>query len=380
MPWARQTLTQLVTQAAADIASAIQGADALLRFSNLNIFAKMFSGLAFLHYGYQDWIAKQAVPFTAQDEYLEGWAGIKKVYRKPAQSASGIVTFTNCEVGVEIAGELPVVRGDGENYIITTGGVVDGSGNVSIAVAAVNPGGAANSAVGVVMTLGVSIPGIQSSGTVTTAIAGGANAESDDQLRDRMLTAFQNPVQGGAASDYVVWAREVNGVTRAWCSPNAAGAGSVIVYFMMDDTESIHGGFPQGTNGVATLEPRAAAATGDQLVVANHIFPLEPATALVYSDAPTANTINFTLNGISGVSSDTKAAIAAAIDDVFFREASPGGVFLPDGTLGGSMDLSDIDAAIGSVPGTGGFVITSPAGNITSTAGALPVRGSVTYT
>ncbi|MBM6441924.1 baseplate J/gp47 family protein, partial [Lacticaseibacillus rhamnosus] len=103
------------------------------------------------------------------------------------------------------------VRGDGENYIITTGGVVDGSGNVSIAVAAVNPGGAANSAVGVVMTLGVSIPGIQSSGTVTTAIAGGANAESDDQLRDRMLTAFQNPVQGGAASDYVVWAREVNG-------------------------------------------------------------------------------------------------------------------------------------------------------------------------
>ncbi|MBM6441953.1 hypothetical protein JNW93_15220, partial [Lacticaseibacillus rhamnosus] len=78
MPWARQTLTQLVTQAAADIASAIQGADALLRFSNLNIFAKMFSGLAFLHYGYQDWIAKQAVPFTAQDEYLEGWAGIKK--------------------------------------------------------------------------------------------------------------------------------------------------------------------------------------------------------------------------------------------------------------------------------------------------------------
>jgi uncharacterized phage protein gp47/JayE len=74
MPFSRPTLTQLIQQTAADIASAVPGADALLRFSNLGIVAKMFSGLAYLHYGYQDWIAKEAVPFTATDEFLEGWA------------------------------------------------------------------------------------------------------------------------------------------------------------------------------------------------------------------------------------------------------------------------------------------------------------------
>lgn len=386
MPWARPPLSQLLSDVASDIMSAIPGADALLRYANLTTLGRVFAGLAHLHYGYQDWIAKQAVPFTAEDEFLQGWAGLKNVILKPASIAGvapaspGIVTFTNCTPGKEIAGEAPLVRGDGVNFVCIGGGVVDGGGTVAISVAAIDAGAAGNSDVGVVMTLGVSIAGIQSSGNVTTAIRGGADVESNDSLRGRMIAAYQSPPQGGNAGDYVRWSLEVAGVTRAWCRPSGAGAGTVIAYFMMDDVEAAHGGFPQGDNGVAALEPRAAAATGDQLIVANYLFPREPVPALVYASAPTNNPVPITIDGIAGASADTKTAISKALADAFFRKGSPGAVFLPDGTAGGTIDVSDLESAIASVPNTDGFVLTAPAGNIVSGAGALPTLGAITYT
>ena len=61
--------------------------------------------------------------------------------------------------------------------------------------------------------------------------------------------------------------------TRAWCLPNGMGTGTVALYTMLDNANAQWGGFPQGSNGVATLELRDAAAQGDQLTVANAIYP-----------------------------------------------------------------------------------------------------------
>ncbi|EON10601.1 baseplate J family protein, partial [Pandoraea sp. SD6-2] len=68
MPYQRPTLTELQQQVASDIASNVQGADPLLRFANLKITGRVQAGLAHLHYGYIDYIAKQAVPWTATGE------------------------------------------------------------------------------------------------------------------------------------------------------------------------------------------------------------------------------------------------------------------------------------------------------------------------
>lgn len=379
MPLSRPSLSTLLGLIATDIESALPGADALLRFANLRIMGKIFGGLVHLHYGYEDYIAKNSVPFTAEDEALQGWAAFKNVILKPATKASGSVLFSNCTPGEEIAGEIPLVRGDGVVYTLTSGGIVALDGTVTVSATASVAGAAGNCDAGVLMTLGIALPGIQSTGVVSVEFTGGADVESNDSLRSRMLTAFANPPQGGSAGDYVVWAEGVAGVTRAWCRPAGAGSGTVIVYFMMDFTQAVHGGFPQGTNGVATAEARAAAATGDQLAVANVIYPLEPVPALVYASAPTNNAINFTISGIAGASVDTKAAISAAIDDVFFRKGSPGAVYLPDGSVGGSIALSEFESAIASVANTTGFVLVAPAANITSAAGALPTRGTMTY-
>ncbi|MDE2106942.1 MAG: baseplate J/gp47 family protein [Patescibacteria group bacterium] len=368
MPYPRPTLTDLKGQVASDIQSALPGSDPLLRFSNLNILGVALANLANAHYGYLDWIAKQSVPFTATDEYLYGWGALKGVTPIPASAASnGKVTFIGTN-GTVIPDQTPLVRGDGATFTVQ-GAVTVSGGSAIVSATANTPGSAGNTAAASVMTLGTAIAGINSSGTVSTAFTNGLDVETVDAYRSRMLQVYQQPPQGGAASDYVTWASQVAGVTRAWCSPSGMGVGTVVVYVMMDAAESAHGGFPQGTDGVATDEPRGTTATGDQLAVANHIYALQPATALVYSVSPVANPINFTLSGLSGASSTVKAAISAAFTDVFTRNT----------ILGGTVSLLDFETTLATIAGASTGVITSPAANIVSSTGYLPVLGTITY-
>lgn len=386
MPFQRPTLSDLRAQAAADISSGVPGADGLLRFSNLGVLGNVQAGFSQLHYGYLDFIAKQATPYTATDEYLEAWAALKGKTREPATAATGTATFSGTNGTVLSAGTV-MTRGDGYAYQSTASGTV-ASGTVTVPIAAVlqpidpvnNPtgnGAAGNAASGTVLTLQSPIIGIQMSGT-SSALTGGADVELDDSLRTRMLQAYQNPLQGGATADYDGWALAVPGVTRAWNAPNGFGAGTVVVYVMLDVTEAGNNGFPVGSNGVSQHDqgpggaPRGTVAIGDQLIVADAIISLQPVTALVYVCAPVANTIDFTISGISTAPTSVRNAISDAIRQVFLDQGSP--------ISGTSVDMSAIESAIAAISGTAGFVITSPSGNIANTTGNLPVLGTVTYT
>lgn len=368
MPFQRPTLSTLIAQAQSDIASSLPGADPLLRFSNLFILAKAFAGLANLHFGFEDWIAREAVPFTATDENLEGWAGLKGIVRLPATAAIGQASFSGTPATLIPAGTL-LVRGDGVQYTTNAPATIGGGGTITAAITASIPAADGNSPIATILTLGTAIPGIQSNASATTALTGGADVESNASLRTRMLQAYAAPPQGGSATDYVEWARQVPGVTRAWCEPNGMGAGTVIVRFMMDETEAAFAGFPQGTDGVATGEGRGSPGTGDQLAVANYIFALQPVTALVYAVAPIANPIAFTITGTGAWSAALKSQVSAAIAVSLLQTGVPGA----------TVDLSYIEAAIAAVAGTAGFVITVPAGNVAQTAGKLPTLGVVTF-
>jgi uncharacterized phage protein gp47/JayE len=323
--------------------------------------------------------------FTATDEFLEAWAALKNVYREPATQAGsetpGQVTFpATAGTTAQIPIGTTITRGDGVQYTTTSLGIVSGTSVTVDAEANADPtgqtGAFGNCAVGTLMTLGTSITGISSAGTVTTVFTGGADIETDDSLRSRMLFAYQNPPQGGAVKDYIAWAQQVPGVTRAWCNPNGFGSGTVVVYVMLDDAEATYGGFPQGTNGVATSEWRGVPATGDQLNVANYIYPLRPATALVYVCAPIQNVVNFTISGTANWSAATKALVESTIAGVFVMFGNPLGA--TSGTSG-TVNISDIESAIATISGTDGFVIESPSANITGTTGQLPVLGTITW-
>lgn len=375
MPFVRPTLSDLRSQVASDITGGLKTVDGLLRFSNLKILGDALAGLGHLNYGYLDWIARQACPYTATGEFLEGWAALKKVYRKAATAGSGQVTFAGTAGKVIDAG-TEVVRSDGATFSVAASATVTAAGTAVVTVTADTAGDEGNTPVGSLMTLGSSIAGIGSSGAVTAVITGGADQEQDDSLFERTLEAYQNTPNGGSKTDYVEWAKEVSGVTRAWCNPNGFGAGTVVVYAMLDDANAVYNGFPQGTNGISANDNRVTAgslAAGDQLTIANVVFALQPVTALVYVCSPIAKTINFTISGLTNASTTTRAAIKAAIAEVFLEYGSPA----PADTA--QVPLSAIESAIAAIAGTEGFVITSPAANLANTLGYLPILGTITY-
>lgn len=370
MPYSRPSLTELNATALQDIQSAnISGVDGLLQKAVLRVLTRAISGLAYEHYGYQDWIAEQAVPWTSTEEFLEGWAALKGVTRKPATTAALVATFTGTNgtpipIGTTLSTENSL-------SFVTTAAATIAAGSAMVPIAASGTGTAYNLAIGTSIVLSNVIPGVNSSGAVASIITSASDIETDDALRTRTLQVYASPPQGGAATDYVEWAEAVPSVSRAWCNPNGAGAGTVVVYVMLDYAESAHGGFPQGSNGVAAVEPRAVAATGDQLTVANAIYPLQPVTALVEVVAPAAAPVNFLIASVYPYSATIVAGISAALSDLFVRIGSP---------LGMTVYPSDWETAIASVAGMGHFNVTSPAGPVTIPLGQLPTLGTVSAT
>jgi uncharacterized phage protein gp47/JayE len=146
----------------------------------------------------------------------------------------------------------------------------------------------------------------------------------------------------------------------------------------------VYGGIPQGGNGVSTSETRNTGssspyplATGDQLNVANSIFPLRPVTALVIAAAPAADPLNYTFGQLIPNTPAIQAAVRVAIQDMHTRVATPGGTTRPDGNPGGELYESDWVGAVKSVPGLLAFDITSPTGTLTSATGTIYTVGTL---
>jgi len=381
MPYNRPTLSELRARNLAAIESELKGVGTPLRFSNLNILGSANAGLTYLHYGYLDWIAKQSVPWSATDENLAGWAALKSVTQKAANAGTNNATIFTGMAGKPVPAGTVLNRGDGYQYTVSTDVSISSAGSGTGSITAVLPdpnddptggGAAGNTAAGTLLSLDISIAGVDSVVTVSTAITNGADIETEDSFRSRMLLAYQNTPQGGNDDDYESWALAVTGVTRAWTVRRLMGAGTVGVYIMIDDNDTSNHGFPVGTDGISELDNWSAVkATGDQGRVADAIYPQQPVTSLVYVCSPVQKVVNFIINGISSVGSSVTAAIATAIDGVLFESGNP---------QGSTILLSDLLIAISNVSGTSGFILTSPSANIPTATGELPVRGTVTYT
>jgi uncharacterized phage protein gp47/JayE len=356
-------------------ASDLPNADGFLRRAVLRVLAWVQAGLAYLHYGYLDWISLQSTPFTSTGEYLEGWAAMAPtpVLREAPTPASGPASWSGT-VNTPLPGGTVCTRGDGFQYATLADATVGSGGSVTATVVALVAGSNGNTDSGTPLELGVSIGGIASMGAATAAITGGADLEEDGPMRTRMEESYAAPPHGGNQADFVTWALQVTGVTRAWCvPPSTTNLGTVTIYFMMDVSEAAYGGFPQGTNGVAALETRATAATGDQLAVANYLYPLRAVTMLVYAVAPQASAQAFTISGLSGISTAQQGQVSAALTTLFLQLDSP--------LATTSIEQSDCAAAITAIGGLPSFAITTPSTwPITSAAGYLFTLGTVTYT
>jgi uncharacterized phage protein gp47/JayE len=373
MPFARPKLTTLEGQVAADVTGELTGADPLLRFSNLNIIVKAQAKLAHGQYGYLKWIADQSTPFGATDpSYQSAWGALRGVSQKPWVQAVGTAAFTGTD-GTVVPSGTALIRGDQVVYV-TTAAITLLSGGVAPIQASVG-GAAGNAAAGVALTLGSPIAGVNPAAVAASIISGGLDVELPATFKARYLQRYASPPQGGARGDYPGWALTVPGVTRAWIRPNGFGPGTVVVYSMLDVANAGAGGIPNGTDGVATAELRGAVATGDQLVIANAIFPLQPAEALVYSCAPVLAPQAFTLANMPAA---YRSLVGPAISALFTAQATPGGVYLTSG-VAGLVPIANIWNAIALATGWYTFQITSPTADIQTGTGLIASLGTLTF-
>ncbi len=354
MPFPRPTLRQIVTRVAADIQSRLPGTDALLRVTLLGILGRALAGAIHELYGYAEWIYRQIFPDTCGETMLLRWAAIWGVERQAAKIAKGTVTFTGAPGTSIRRRDVRLRSGAGVEYLGNQGRTAIGDGGtLEFRVRAAEAGAAGNADTGVTLTLVSPIAGVESAAPVSTAIAGGADIEGVEALRQRVLERIRNPPRGGNEEDYEAWARESHqDVTRAWARPRASGLGTVTVYAMTDDVTE---------DGI----PAAAVI----LSMRDYIARRRPVGAEVTSAAPVAEAIDITITSVTPDTADVRAAIAAELADTILRDSEPGGTIL----------LSHLREAISTAAGETDHDITVPAGDVTVQANQIPVLGDITW-
>jgi len=389
MPFARENLSALQQDAWANIATRMPGSAPFQRGTVENVLGTVLAGFQNDQLGYTDWVAKEAVPWTADGEFQVGWGGLRDVTLNGPQRAQGNYTFSgNPGAPVYSASTVTI---NGQVYTVPVGGALGDTGALTCLVVAQAAGSVGNCAPGTPGSLVSPLSGVASTGVVASAgISGGTDLETSAHFGTRINQAWANPPQGGDLADYVTWAfDDVPAVTRAWSAgPALMGPGTVTVFFCIDD--ALHtNGLPIGSNGVSQYERRpGTVATGDQLTLANALFPEQSAAAMVFAAAPTGVALNVALQEVPD-DATIRGAITAAIAGLLLREASPVGCqvvqTLADGTRaivnGGTIDIDHLQAAIAAVPGLNDFVMTSPSADVVLTVpGQISIPGAISYT
>jgi uncharacterized phage protein gp47/JayE len=352
MPFARPDLATLMAQTETLLLADLPQVAPEVRRLILRAIARTQAGLVWSEHGYLAWLAAMLMPDLAGSDYLARWGRIFGVASKPAAAAIGAATFSGL-VNLPIPVGLLLLAVDGVTQFATTAGAnISAGGSVTLPIAASQPGTVTNLATGATLTLGQAIAGVSPAATVAApGTTGGADAESDDAYRSRVLLRIRTPPQGGAPVDYLAWTLAQPGVTRAWVFPLHRGAGTVDVAFVMD-----------GRSNIIPLPADVAA-------VQAALDPLRPVTADCNVFAPAGDPFAVTVAGLSPNTPATQAAVNTAIADLLARDAQPAG----------TIWLNRLSAAISDAGGVDHFELTSPTADVVSASGHMPNFAPVTF-
>ena len=165
-------------------------------------------------------------PGTASGEYLDLHTTQIGMTRQPGRKATVTVTFSGVD-GTAVPEKTAVCTESGLRFL-TQAAVVITKGIGTVSAEAEETGAAYNVSVGSIDQLAVNLPGVTG---VTNAGAGegGTDPESDADLYARYHERMAAPIASGNANHYVMWAKEVAGVTHAACLPLWNGNGTVKV-------------------------------------------------------------------------------------------------------------------------------------------------------
>lgn len=175
---------------------------------------------------------RQMFPMWADGEWLDAHAHDAGLTRREANKAYGHVTVTG-EAGTTIpAGFVFAVPAtdstEAINFETLAEATIPDTGSIDIAIQATEAGASSNVANDTITIMQSPMVGITNI-TNANAITGGTDAESDDDLRERIdeILAGKGDSYTGNNADYVRWAKEVSGVGYAHTIPGYNGPNSV---------------------------------------------------------------------------------------------------------------------------------------------------------
>ncbi|NWA40804.1 baseplate J/gp47 family protein [Pseudomonas reactans] len=347
MGFKRPSLPELIERIDNDQISRLPGAQAVLAKRMTRILAAGEAGVAHGLYGYLQWLEKQLFPETCDDDLLHlHSAGVP---RRPAAAAAGFITVTGTTgVVLDASTQFQVAN----VVYVTTASATIVAGTADVAVSAVLRGVNGYQAAGTQLTLVSPVGGINANALVRAGgITGGADLESFDSWRDRIMLRRARTPRGGAEGDWAEWALEVSGVTRAWEAPMGMGVGSVVVWIVADD--AVGGPLPSQVllDAVFAHINSQRNVTSKLYVVAPLLVPFKPQIRVIPD-----TTVN-------------RVAIDTAMSELVYRAAKPGGTLL----------ISQIRGAISSTSGVTDYELVWPVANIQHTAGQLPIWGGVQW-
>jgi len=366
MPFDRPTLTALIERILTDMGTRIDGADTALPRGNIPAFSRIHAGATHTLHGYLRWVAEQLLADSAEAEYLERHASIWGIVRNPAEQATGQCEATGTDGTLIPAGTI-LQRADGEEFSTDSAVTVSG-GTATLDLTASDGGTDGNTSAAASLSFMSPIAGVDTTATVDAdGLTGGVDEETDEELRLRVLARIQAAPHGGSPHDYVAWAKEVSGVTRAWCVERPYGKGTVALVFVRDNDGSGVDIIPD-----ATEIDEVEAYLLDHYDPATGVRTGKPVGAALYVYGPTPVMVDFEISLTVEDGHDlatVKAAIQDALEDLIYEKGTPSGV----------LYLSQINEAISATIGEEDHTLISPASNVVLSTMDMAFLNSITW-
>lgn len=267
----------------------------------------------------------QTLALTATNGGLDAIGTNYGVIRKAAESAQLTATIpgtngTIIPITVDFVGDANGIR-----YSLDSAATV-ASGSATLNLTAKTVGTAGNLNVSDTLMIGRTVPGVESTATVTVITNVGAERESDDAYRLRILDALRTTPGGGNSADYRIWSEEVAGVARAYpfagqpvTSSMSSAPPDRTVYIEAETSID-----PDGIPPTSLLDEVRAAITADPDTGISR-QPLGLTDDTLYVEPIVRTTFFVTISDLvidSNVESQAKTNIEDALD-IYFRSVRP---------------------------------------------------------
>lgn len=210
------------------------------------------------------------------------------------------------------------------------------------------------------VTLATPIAGVNNTAfVVPPGLTGGADAETDDQFRLRVIEAWRTPEALFNVAAIVKEAKKVAGVTRVFVKEITPIIGACTVYFVRDNDTTI---FPD---------------SGEVTAVKNQLLTIKPAhmaAADLVVATPAGLTVNFQFSAISPSTAAMRTAIQNNLKS-FFRD---------NAIVGTAITVDQYRTAIQNTVDANGIALASftlavPTSAVVPASNELPVLGAVTF-